>query len=161
VTTIGELAAMSEQSLVDNFGPAHGHYLYQAARGIDNAPLITHWEPKSLSHETTFQHDVNNWEIIDKTLNELTRELVERLQRQAYLAHNVTVKLRYADFDTHTHSKSLATATDDRELIQQSAQQCLHKFALIKKVRLVGIRLGGLSKMTMVNRQRTVSIDGI
>ena len=146
ITTIGKLARAAAQSLVEHFGPAHGRYLSRAARGIDDSPLVTHWEPKSLSHETTFQRDTADWARIRSTLQALTRELVAQLRDQGYVARGVTVKLRFADFDTHTHAVTLAAATDDAEPIEHAALQCLKRFALIKKVRLVGVRLGGLTR---------------
>jgi DNA polymerase-4 len=60
VETIGQLAALSLDNLIENFGESYGKYLYQASRGIDDSPLITHWEPKSTSRETTFQTDTDN-----------------------------------------------------------------------------------------------------
>jgi DNA polymerase-4 len=146
ITTIGELAHASVQTLVAHFGEVHGQYLCQAARGIDDSPLITHWEPKSLSRETTFQRDTDDWARVRKTLGALTRELVAHLRDEGYAARHVTVKLRFADFDTHTHAVTLASATDEPEPIAHAMFQCLKRFALIKKVRLVGVRLGGLSR---------------
>ena len=43
-------------------------FLYEAARGMDESPLVTHWEPKSFSSETTFQEDVRDWQVIARTL---------------------------------------------------------------------------------------------
>jgi DNA polymerase-4 len=145
VTTIGELARAPAPTLIGHFGPAHGRYLHQAARGIDDSPLVTHWEPKSLSRETTFQRDTGDWARVRSVLRTLTRELVSQLRDQRHAARTVTVKLRFADFETHTHAVTLAAATDDLEPIAHAAFQCLKRFALIKKVRLVGVRLGGLT----------------
>src|SRR5208337_3945621 len=52
IHTIGELAAVSLEKLLEHFGTSYGHYLYEASRGIDDSPLVTHWEPKSISRET-------------------------------------------------------------------------------------------------------------
>ncbi len=145
VTTIGELAAVAAETLIKRFGRAHGCYLYRAARGIDDRPLVTHWEPKSLSHETTFQRDTANWDRVEATLYTLTEELVARLKEEGYLAGSVAVKLRYANFETHTHSRRLPDATDDLATISDAAQCCLQQFPLTGKVRLVGIRLADLS----------------
>ncbi|HSD55259.1 MAG TPA: DNA polymerase IV, partial [Burkholderiales bacterium] len=57
VHTIGELAALPIGTLVDSFGRSYGVFLYEAARGIDEDPIVTHWEPKQRSRETTFQED--------------------------------------------------------------------------------------------------------
>ncbi|NUO08899.1 MAG: DNA polymerase IV [Candidatus Brocadia sp.] len=55
INTIGELASLSLDELIERLGESHGRYLYEASRGIDESPLITHWEPKSASKEITFE----------------------------------------------------------------------------------------------------------
>lgn len=144
VKTIGELARISEAQLVARFGQAHGYYLCRAARGIDDSPLITHWEPHSFSRETTFDVDVDDWAVLEQTLDMLIRSVVERLQRRGYRGNTVTVKLRYADFETHTHGCTLAAPSDDLDTIEHAAYRCLERFPLIKKCRLIGVRVGGL-----------------
>jgi DNA polymerase-4 len=144
VTTIGELAQRSREQLVERFGQAHGQYLYRAARGMDDSPLIIHWEPLSFSRETTFGADVDDWAVLEATLDTLTRSAVERLRRQGYRANTVTVKLRYADFETHTHGCTLAAPSDDFDTIDHAAHRCLTRFPLTKKCRLIGVRVGGL-----------------
>ena len=146
VSTIGDLAAVPLEDLVARFGPAHGAYLQRAARGIDDSPLVTHWEPKSLSRETTFEVDVSDGQILDETLTQLTRVVVLRMKREHYRCRRVTVILRYADFETHTHTLPLPAITDDGDIITEAAIDCLHLFPLVKKIRLVGVRLGDLQK---------------
>ena len=68
IETIGQLAALPLEKLLEYFGNSYGQYLYEAARGIDESPLVTHWEPKSFSRETTFQEDVRDWQVIARTL---------------------------------------------------------------------------------------------
>jgi DNA polymerase-4 len=53
VHTIGELAAVPVETLVERVGRSYGVFLYEAARGIDEDPIVTHWEPKQRSRETT------------------------------------------------------------------------------------------------------------
>jgi DNA polymerase-4 len=147
IITIGDLAELSKEELVNQFGLAQGHYLFRAARGIDNSPLITHWEPKSISRETTFEEDVANRELLIRTIEEFAADIVLRMKEEKYFARTVTVKLRFADFDTHTHGATLAHETDDLEIIRRTALECLDWFALRKKVRLVGLRVAGLVKV--------------
>lgn len=146
VRTIGALAQLPAERLRAEFGPAHGQYLHDAAHGIDDSPLVTHWEPKSLSHELTFQRDVGDWERLRRATADLTRELAARLRAQGYRGRQVAVKLRYADFETHTHAVTLAAASDDPETLQAAALRCLARFPLTRKVRLVGVRVGALVK---------------
>jgi DNA polymerase-4 len=144
VHTIGDLASLPLDDLVGHFGTSYGHYLYEASRGIDNSPLTTHWEPKSISRETTFQRDTDDWQTIAKNLAELVRETVDDLRQRGYRTNNVTVKIRFSDFQTQTRAKTIDEPTDNLEAIRKVAFHCLNRFELKKKVRLVGVRVGGL-----------------
>ena len=146
VKTIGELAKISLQRLITLFGKAHGCYLYEASRGIDDRPLMTQRKPKSLGRETTFQEDVENWPLLRSTAIRLVEDVVNQLRNKGYRGKTVTVKLRFADFDTRSHAKTLSMHTDDQKTIEDATIQCLTQFALTKKVRLIGIRISGLEK---------------
>ena len=148
IETIGQLAALPVETLVHRFGPSYGHYLYEAARGIDESPLITSWEPRSFSRETTFQVDEKNWQAIARTLAELIREVVSDLIRKGYAARNVSLKIRYSDFHTVTRACSISKAVQKEEDIRRLAFSCLKRVELTgRKVRLVGVRVGSLEKI--------------
>ncbi len=147
INTIGELAAVSLEKLLEHFGTSYGHYLYEASRGIDESPLVTHWEPKSISRETTFQTDTDHWQTIARHLADLTRETVAELKDRGYRAKNVTVKIRFSDFKTQTRATTLEDPTDSLEVIRKAAFYCLGRFELKKKIRLVGVRMSGLVRL--------------
>lgn len=146
VQTIGDLASLSLDRLIEEFGPSYGNYLYEASRGIDESPLVTHWEPKSVSRETTFQRDVDNWQVIAKNLADLTREVVTSMKEEGYQGRTVTVKIRFNDFKTHTRAKTLGRHTDSEEETRKAAFDCLGRIELKKKVRLIGVRVSNLEK---------------
>jgi DNA polymerase-4 len=147
IKTIGELASLSLDRLIEEFGQSYGNYLYEASRGIDESLLITHWEPKSISRETTFQRDVDNWQVIAKTLVELTKEVVISMKEEGYQGRTITVKVRFSDFKTYTRAKTLAESTVSLDEIRRAAFDCLKRFELKKKVRLIGMRIGNLEKI--------------
>ena len=142
--TIGALASLSLDTLVDKFGSSYGNYLYHASRGIDDSPLVTHWEPKSISRETTFQKDVMNWQFIAKTIAELTREVVTDMKENGFKARTVTIKIRFSDFETLTRAHTIPQPTDAEGEIRKAAFACLKRVELKKKVRLVGVRASNL-----------------
>jgi DNA polymerase-4 len=146
VHTIGALAEQPSERLVEVFGPAHGGWLYQAARGSDERPLVTHWEPRSMGHETTFQRDVSDWQVLARILARLVRSVTTEMRTEGYVGRTVTVKVRYADFETHTHEKTLEALTDDANVIDGAAFECLARFGMEKAVRLIGVRVGDLRK---------------
>ena len=146
ISSIGELAALSSEDLLQHFGKSYGAYLYEAARGIDESPLVTHWEPKSTSRETTFQVDIGNWQEIARTVADLTREVVEDIRSRQYRCRTVTVKIRFSDFQTLTRAKTLPGYSDSLEEIRRAAFACLARFEIKKPVRLVGVRLSGFPR---------------
>jgi DNA polymerase IV len=141
INTIGDLALIPIDSLVENYGESYGHYLYEASRGIDESSLVTHWEPKSVSRETTFQTDTNNWQTIAKTIAALAEEVVDDIKQKGYKGRTVTLKVRFSDFKTYTRSKTLDESTDSIDDIRRAAFDCLKRVELKMKVRLIGIRI--------------------
>jgi len=146
IKTIGELASLPPDRLIEEFGESYGTYLYEASRGIDESALVTHWEPKSISREITFQEDVKDWQVIAKTLAELTKDVVESMKQEGYKGRTVTVKVRFSDFKTHTRAKTFPAPTDSLEEIRKGAFDCLGRIELKKRVRLIGMRMSKLEK---------------
>jgi len=148
IKTIGELAALPLEKLTEEFGQSYGNYLYEASRGIDESELITHWEPKSISKETTFQRDIDNWQLIAKNLVELIQDVVATMKEESYRGRTLTVKVRFTDFKTYTRAKTLDKFTDSVGEIRGAAFDCLGRFEFKKKVRLIGVRISNLEKVT-------------
>jgi len=145
--TIGDLAALSLDQLVERFGKSHGEYLYRASRGIDDSPLITWWEQKSTSRETTFQQDISDWQLIAKHLVQIIKQVVDDLKTDGYRGRTVTVKIKYADFVINTRAKTLSSPTDSLDIIKKAAFDCLRRFELKNRmIRLIGLRINGLEK---------------
>jgi DNA polymerase-4 len=146
VQTIGDLAAVPVERLVEHFGRSYGVFLYEAARGIDDDPIVTHWEPKQRSRETTFQEDTGDWQTIARTVARLAREVAQELREEGYRGRTVGIKLRFADFETHTREKTLTEPTDAEHAIRKAAFECLGRLKLDRRVRLLGVRVGDLSR---------------
>ncbi len=146
VETIGQLAATPLDRLIGRFGNSYGSYLRDASRGLDESPLVTHWEPKSISRETTFQEDVGNWQTIARTLADLARDVTADLREHRYIAKTITIKIRFGDFTTFTRAMTIADYTDSEEEIRKAAFACLKRIKLDRKVRLVGVRVSSLTR---------------
>ena len=147
IQTIGDLATLSLWKLTEEFGQSYGSHLYEVSRGIDESPLVTHWEPKSISRETTFQRDVDDWQVIAKTLVELTKEVVFNMKEEGYQGRTVTLKIRFNDFKTYTRARTLRQHTGSEEGIRKAAFDCLGRLEIKRKVRLIGVRVGNLKKI--------------
>ncbi|GAB4425273.1 MAG: DNA polymerase IV [Thermodesulfovibrionales bacterium] len=147
IKTIGELASIPIDRLTEMFGKSYGRYLYEASRGIDESPLITHWEPKSTSREMTFQRDVGDWQVLARNLSELTKDVVDDLKQRNCKGRTVTVKVRFSDFKTYTRAKTLKNPSNSFDEFRRVAFDCLKRFELKKRVRLIGVRISGLESL--------------
>lgn len=148
IQTIGELAETPPEVLQTHFGHSYAAWLHDAARGIDDRPVVTYSEPKSISRETTFERDLHP--KLDKaTLTEVFTALCirvsEDLKRKGYRGRTIGLKLRYEDFSTVTRDTSLPVATDDPAMIRKTAGECLKRVSLDKRLRLLGVRVGNLT----------------
>ncbi len=68
------------------------------------------------------------------------------MKEEGYRGKTVTVKIRFTDFKTYTRAKSLDKFTDSEPEIRRAAFDCLNRFELKKKVRLIGFRISNLEK---------------
>jgi len=149
VRTIGELAAMPRTALVEQFGRSYGAWLHEAAHGRDDRPLQTHGEPVSMSRETTFERDLHA--VRDKAeLTAVFTALCERvaldLQRKGYLGRTIGIKLRFEDFLTVTRDRTIDHATAEAAEIRRAAGECLKRVDLSRRLRLLGVRVGSLTR---------------
>ena len=148
VKTVGDLAAIPTERLQDVFGPRHGAHLYQIARGLDDSPVETEWEPKSISRERTFQVDLRRPATIRQMIERLTAEVAEDLKDEGYRAATITLKVRLVPFHTLTRSHTLPAPTGNAAAIAQVALNLLERVPLDRPVRLLGVRAAKLSPAT-------------
>ena len=149
IRTVGELARADPALLVERFGEKHGAWMHEAANGRDERPVVTHSEPKSISRETTFEddlHPVGDRETLSRVFTELCARLAGDLERKGYAGRTIGLKLRYDNFKTLTRDCTLETPTRDPAAIRRAAGECLKRAPLERRIRLLGVRVGALSK---------------
>jgi DNA polymerase-4 len=145
VGTVGELAQLSTDVLRARFG-RHGAEMAQRARGIDERPVITEHERKSLSQERTFARDLSDPQALRRELWKLSQAVAEHLGKAELVACTVAIKLRYADFTTLTRQMRLAVPTDDERMIYRAALVLLKRaWERGRPVRLLGVGCRDLS----------------
>jgi DNA polymerase-4 len=149
IATIGELAQAEPALLQANFGRSYAEWLHAAAHGIDERPVVTSSEPKSISRETTFERDLHprhDRAALSEIFTALCNRLAGDLQRKAYLARTIGIKLRYDDFRIVTRDLTLPESTADPAAIRRAAGECLRRVPLDRKLRLLGVRASALSR---------------
>ncbi len=146
--TFGDVRKRPITDLQKYFGAA-GEDFYHFVRGIDDRPVATESETKSISTETTFAADIplKNLEYLRGVLLDQTDQVARRLRQQEFLAKTVTLKIRSPDFTTLTRSITLANPTDQTDEFWKAAGELFDKWAREKPfaVRLLGVGLSSLS----------------
>lgn len=149
ITTISDLTKTPEKELMVYFGK-WGYELSKEARGIDDRPLSTRHHIKSISQETTFAKDVRRQADLEKTLENLSKQVCSRLKRKHLEANTVKIKLRWSDFQTITRQVTLKQPTNQLEIIFANAENLLTKtWKPGQPVRLIGVGTSGLSPEQM------------
>jgi DNA polymerase IV (DinB-like DNA polymerase) len=144
IETIGDLANYDATILSDKFGIG-GTQLYLSAQGIDNSEVQEHWERKSISREITFEEDTSEYTLILETLDVISEDLHQELTAKNFTFKTITIKIRYENFETHTHAKTLPFFTDRLKDIQKTARELLQNYVRTdRKIRLIGVRLSNL-----------------
>jgi DNA polymerase IV len=149
VLTVGDLAARPRALLQAQFGRAYGGWLFDAAHGVDERPVVTHSEPVSMSRETTFERDlhaVRDRAELGEILTRLAGQLAADLQRKGYAGRTIGIKLRFDDFRTVTRDLTLPAPTAELTAIRRAAGLCLKRVDLGRRLRLLGVRAAGLVK---------------
>ena len=149
IRTIGELAEADPALLVEHFGQSYGAWMHAAAHGRDERPVVTYSEPKSISRETTFENDlhaVRDKAKLTKIFTDLCVRVAGDLERKGYLGKTIGLKIRYDNFKTVTRDLTIEAPTRDAKTIRCAAGECLKRVPLDRRIRLLGVRVGALSK---------------
>ncbi len=145
IETVEQIAAVPREKLETIFGQ-WGTALYRKARGGDSYEFVIDAEPKSISQNHTFGEDTDDSKAMAAMLSHLSQKACKRLREAGLATRTLTLTIRYAGFETHTRSKTLAEATRLDSDIFAVFQELLraHRDAQ-RKVRLLGVSLSGLT----------------
>jgi len=136
--------------LISHFGRSTGLWLNQVAHGIDDRPVVTSSEPKSLSRETTFERDLHvkhDKAILSDIFTKLCLRLSDDLRRKGYACRTIGIKLKFADFQVITRDFTLPADIIDGADIRKAAGECLKRVPLLQRIRLIGVRASSLSPL--------------
>jgi DNA polymerase-4 len=145
---IGDLAALDEPILEQHFGK-WGLALAGKARGEDaggwfDSDIGEHGDPKSISHEHTFNEDTADLAQLEATLSHLSQQVGRRLREHGLYARTLQLKLRTQDFHTITRAHSPSRSTQlDNEIFAEIRQLFRHNWKQGTKIRLLGVHASG------------------
>jgi DNA polymerase IV (DinB-like DNA polymerase) len=154
IKTIGDLARYDPTVLVETFG-VMGTQIYLMAHGIDRSEVEERGEIKSIGRDVTFQEDTADPEFVFNTLDKLSEEIHRDAIEKHLFFKTVTIRVRYQNFETHTHGKTLPLITDSLQDLKKTARELMQSyFRPEKKIRLVGVRV---SNFVSGEKQKTLA----
>jgi DNA polymerase-4 len=146
-TTVGELLAIPAVEIEARLGN-HGLRILEYARGEDSAPIRAARHPNTVSQEYTFQEPQVDLSLLDERLQRLCSGLEASLRRQGLLARRIAIKVRYADSETVTRSRTLGRPIGLAGEMHHVASELIERtHAGTRAIRLLGVALSGLSPM--------------
>ena len=144
ITTLGALAATSEEALVEHFGANHGPDLIRRAQFHGSRSLTTHRLAVSESCERTFDRDIADPLELEGKLTGLAEELCRRLGKQDRRGRTIAIKVRLDDWTTVTRARTIPAPTNDTAVVGTVALELLREYAPARPVRLLGVRIASL-----------------
>jgi DNA polymerase IV (DinB-like DNA polymerase) len=155
IKTIGDLARSDVSFLVGRFG-VMGRRFHEWAQGVYVSEVSEGRRTRrSLGHESTFATDASERSQVLNRLDDICQRIHERITKRNLLFRTITIKIRYGDFETHTHGKTLPLYTGQLEELRKTTaelvQPCLRSD---KRIRLIGICVSSLKS---AKGQKTLS----
>jgi DNA polymerase-4 len=148
ISRIGDLQEFGLEGLKKRFGK-YGAWLFIKSRGEDTGAYGYEEEPKSISHETTFETDTSDLDELERKLSYLAQLVARRLRDHGLFARTVGLKLRYSDFHTITRDLTLDEPTHiDWVIFENVLSLFANAWNSRLKVRLLGVRASNLEKST-------------
>lgn len=141
VYTGADLKKLSENRLVQLFGKAGSMY-YANARGIDDRMVTPNRERKSIGAENTFDTDLYLYTDLVSCLYTIAQKVWQRINDKSFYGRTITLKIKYADFEIITRSKTLLNRITLFDIFWQVAQELLLQIDTShKKIRLMGLTI--------------------
>ena len=165
IVKVGQLQSLDEATIVRALGPG-SEYLVRMARGEDDRPLSTSSPAKSIGAERTFDGDLADEQQLVAIFHDLVQEVAYRARKSQVVARTISVKIRYADFETFEREKTLPDGVDQDRPIAETALALWRQHATPgRPLRLVGVRLSNFRSGAQLSwlapeREQQRQLDG-
>jgi len=157
VRTVGQLARLDVQRLIEVFGRKLGTYFHNASLGIDDEPVQERSEPESVSRISTLKEDTRDLAVILDEAYRLCDEVHSRLFQQGLVYRSVSIYVVAGDLSVHSRSKTFENPTSDLETFRKTVKELYEKFLSESDVeaRRVGVKVSNLTKKEELQKQIT------
>jgi len=160
LNTLAAVGSAPERLLVERFGPNLGRELKRRARFEHDGEVGATRKVVSESRERTFDVDISDFEQLCQSLQEMTRSLCASLTQHERRGRTIGIKVRLDDWTTVTRAHTIAAPTSDRQIVEQVAMRLLREYAPPRPVRLLGVRVAGLTGTQASTPERSPAMQG-
>ena len=159
IFTGADLRNQSQQRLTEVFGKM-GQVFYNFARGIDNRPVISEWERKSVSCEQTFEKDISDLSAAIIELYHTVLELERRIAKNEFEGRTLTLKIKFQDFQQITRSITVEHIIRTKDEILPLAKQLLRQVEFHSHpIRLLGLGVSNQRGETEDEKPRWIELE--
>jgi DNA polymerase-4 len=148
IHTVGDLAAVDLDVLEGIVGVAHARHLHDLAHARDDRDVVAQREAKSIGNEETFSVDLTTHEEVRAQVVRLADNVAHRCRTEGQLPLTITLKIKYADFEVVTRSKTSSFAVTSAQAMVHLLDDALAEIAVARGVRLVGISARNFGEAT-------------
>lgn len=140
IHTLQEMDPVVLQQVMGKQGAA----VWKKANGIDHTPVLPYSEQKSMSKEETFEKDTIDMALLKKVLARMVEELAFDLRKEGRLTGCVTLKIRYANFETFSKQAKISYTCSDKQLLQKVMDLFQRLYSRRMLIRLTGVKFSDL-----------------
>ena len=159
IFTGADLRNQSQQRLTEVFGKM-GQVFYNFARGIDNRPVISEWERKSVGCEQTFEKDISDQSAAIIELYHTVLELERRIAKNEFEGRTLTLKIKFQDFQQITRSITVEHILRTKDEILPLAKQLLRQVEFHSHpIRLLGLGVSNQRGETEDEKPRWIELE--
>ena len=154
-----DLRNMSLSRLTQEFGKM-GQVFYDFSRGIDNRPVISEWERKSVSCEQTFESDISENAAVTIHLYHTVLELVRRIEKNDFEGRTLTLKVKFLDFQQITRSITVDHILRTKDEILPLAKQLMQQVEFHSHpIRLLGLGVSNQKSVTPQEDNQWIELE--
>jgi DNA polymerase-4 len=143
INRLVDVRTVDEPLLRDAVG-SMADWLRQLAHGIDNRPVVSHYEAKSSGSENTYPQDLIDLDTIGREISEMAAHAAAWLDRRNLFARTVTIKVRYSDFTTITRRHTAPPTRSVPDLVKRAVDLLERTDAGRRPIRLLGVSVHNL-----------------
>ena len=147
INKVEDLYNYSLNELINKYGKSRGELLYLSCRGIDYSEIEYQRATHSIGNENTYRFPLSSEGNILKELEEIFNYSYERLVKKEFITKTIILKIKFANGELITRSKTFTIPTDDKQILYESIENLFENININSPIKLLGVSFGNLTKI--------------